>query len=494
MAQLGSVWLPLPHLLMAPLTASNYLFYTGISGSLVSMIAFVWTAVMLFKTGALMTASKAGGWIAALVFVCNPNMLYLQSTPMTETLLFACMATAVYELLRWSISHDWRHLALCAAATFLATVTRYEGWVLLVSIALSIGYILIRRRLPRAEAGAHAILFLTLAAAGTLGWLLWNRVIFGGFLTFANGKYAKPSLWVSTSDRATGHLALSVRTYYIAVTETVGVPFVAAALVGLAWYLWRTRLSAQFVAPLTLISFLPFFVLALYTGQRPLHVSQISGDLYNTRFGVVMLLPAALFGSYAAVAIGRAVSTVSAAVRGQVRPLPSAGGRIGRTVAAMGISVLALLVTATDAGATRLSQGVVTLDEPLHWNASRASAAPAAAVLRKEYTGGLLLMQGFGNEYASFASRVPIGQTIYEGSYRLWAPALQNPAGCGISWIYMSRSSTDEVWQSLHGSPQLSSYVLVYDDGARMIYRSSGSGVADVTITAAGRYRQAAGR
>lgn len=133
---------------------------------------------------------------------------------------------------------------------------------------------------------------------------------------------------------------------------------------------------------------------------------------------------------------------------------------------------MSLALSATDAGASRLSDGVVTLNEPLHWNASRHSAAPAAAALRADYTGGRVLMQGFGNEYASFASRVPIGETIYEGSYRIWDRALKDPSAQGIAWIYMSRSATDQVYQSLHGSAELNSYVLVFDDGVRMIYQS----------------------
>src|SRR5436309_15823977 len=39
--QLGTVWLPLPHLLMIPLLASKFLWQTGIGGAIPSMIAYV---------------------------------------------------------------------------------------------------------------------------------------------------------------------------------------------------------------------------------------------------------------------------------------------------------------------------------------------------------------------------------------------------------------------------------------------------------------------
>src|ERR1035441_8585290 len=36
LAQLSSVWLPLPHILMLPFIWNNYLWHTGIAGSIVS--------------------------------------------------------------------------------------------------------------------------------------------------------------------------------------------------------------------------------------------------------------------------------------------------------------------------------------------------------------------------------------------------------------------------------------------------------------------------
>src|SRR5213595_134566 len=39
--QLGTVWLPLPHLLMVPLLPSKFLWQTGIGGAIPSMIAYV---------------------------------------------------------------------------------------------------------------------------------------------------------------------------------------------------------------------------------------------------------------------------------------------------------------------------------------------------------------------------------------------------------------------------------------------------------------------
>src|SRR5437899_12866653 len=48
--QLGTVWLPLPHLLMAPLAAVDPLWRSGAAGSLLSVVWFIRTSVLLFLT------------------------------------------------------------------------------------------------------------------------------------------------------------------------------------------------------------------------------------------------------------------------------------------------------------------------------------------------------------------------------------------------------------------------------------------------------------
>src|ERR1700691_4399838 len=49
--QLGTVWLPLPHLLMIPFIFSNAMWQNGSGGSVPSMIAYVLGAVGNFRSG-----------------------------------------------------------------------------------------------------------------------------------------------------------------------------------------------------------------------------------------------------------------------------------------------------------------------------------------------------------------------------------------------------------------------------------------------------------
>src|SRR6476469_2537149 len=47
-AQLGSVWLPLPHLLMVPTIWNDFMWHSGLSGALQSMASFVGTGYLVY--------------------------------------------------------------------------------------------------------------------------------------------------------------------------------------------------------------------------------------------------------------------------------------------------------------------------------------------------------------------------------------------------------------------------------------------------------------
>src|SRR3972149_11877050 len=48
LAQIGSVWLPLPHLLMVPTIWNDFMWHSGLAGALQSMISFVATSLIIF--------------------------------------------------------------------------------------------------------------------------------------------------------------------------------------------------------------------------------------------------------------------------------------------------------------------------------------------------------------------------------------------------------------------------------------------------------------
>ena len=86
--QIGTVWLPLPHLLVAPFVANDWLWRTGIGGSIPSMLAYVLGVAGIYRLVRARAAAAAAS-LAAAIYAFNPSMLYMQSTAMTESIFLA---------------------------------------------------------------------------------------------------------------------------------------------------------------------------------------------------------------------------------------------------------------------------------------------------------------------------------------------------------------------------------------------------------------------
>src|SRR5690349_18025175 len=92
--QFGTVWLPLPHLVTIPFVMNDWMWRSGVGGSIPSMIAYLAGVLGIFRLvrGA---ASRGAAWIAALIYALNPNLRYMQATAMTESLYLALFIWAL---------------------------------------------------------------------------------------------------------------------------------------------------------------------------------------------------------------------------------------------------------------------------------------------------------------------------------------------------------------------------------------------------------------
>jgi hypothetical protein len=462
LAQLGYVWLPLPHLLMLPLVWITPLYQNGFAGSIVSMAAYVATAVLIYKIAFRLSGRKFAGAVAAAVFALNVNMLYMQSTPMTEALLFCMLAAMVYCVQQWADTDKYQYLLAGGIAALLATLTRYESWPVLACLLAAVAFIAWQRKHPgltaklrRSSMQDRVIAFMVVAFAGIAAWVIWNWAIFGNPLNFQDGSYAKPSNWVSRGEPAIGNWLIAAKTYWYAMGDNVTWPLLllaAAGLVCLIGWQWRTRRGvARSLPVLSLLVIVPFFVGSLYAGQRPLHVLQINNDLYNVRFGLIMLVPAAIL-------VGYLVGTLQ-----RLRPAMYVAGSL-------------VLILAAGLGASLLRQGNVVTYEAARSTLTSMPVLkqdPVVTYLKAHYTGGRVLMESFGNE--SIAFQIPSSELVYEGSYRQWQPALRDPSANHIDWIIArcgNYPSPDKVCATL-GRPQLSHYSAVYGtaDGDYRVYQ-----------------------
>src|SRR5579871_2554596 len=93
--QIGAVWLPLPHLLNAIPVQLDLFYRTGASGVALSVASFAIAVAAIAWIVHRLTDSIAASIAGVAVFALNPNVLYLQSTPMTEPLLLATTTVAI---------------------------------------------------------------------------------------------------------------------------------------------------------------------------------------------------------------------------------------------------------------------------------------------------------------------------------------------------------------------------------------------------------------
>jgi hypothetical protein len=87
-SQLGSVWLPLPHILLIPFVQDYQWWATGLAGVIPSALAYIAACAGIYRLTRRF-ASRSAAALALGFFAFNPNLLYLQTTAMTEP-LFLC--------------------------------------------------------------------------------------------------------------------------------------------------------------------------------------------------------------------------------------------------------------------------------------------------------------------------------------------------------------------------------------------------------------------
>jgi hypothetical protein len=301
--QLGSVWLPLPHLLMIPFVAVYRWWADGIAGMIPSALAYIFGCVGIYQL-ARQWLSTAAALVALTFFGLNPNLLYLQTTAMTEP-LFLCelIWTAVW-LVEWRHSvdnnpaHCTRLLWLIAVVLVAAIYTRYDGWILAFLAWSSIGITLLRR----SQLHSHAFwLASILVVAAPLVWFAYNATVFGDWLDFARGPYSARAIEIRTASPGSGpphpgwhdpwvSLLFFVRTAEIDTSaELWGNRVLILSVIGTVLGCFTARRRA-FLWTLLLWLPVPFYAWSIAYGAVPIFIPKWwPHSWYNTRYGMELL-------------------------------------------------------------------------------------------------------------------------------------------------------------------------------------------------------------
>jgi hypothetical protein len=489
--QLGTVWLPLPHLLMVPFLISNEMWQRGVGGSIPSMVAYVFGVIGMFRLmrgvlsrgGELSGTARIAAWTAAVVYGANPNLIYMQSTAMGEALYLAFFIWGVVFFSEF-VRGDARALTKCGLCLAAACWTRYDGWFLAVAMVVGAVASYCFKEFgsrdshpPKTAKGRAASLilpsrsaiakFILIAVAAPVLWLAYNGIVYRNPLEFENGPYSAKAIEKRTqSAGSVGHPGTG--NVYVA-----GLYFLKSAEANLAENEWLQRLwivlaTAALVVMISdrrkrgveapgkdatlglkispsrwplifLLVPVPFYALSVAYGGVPIFIpAWWPFTHYNVRYGL-QLLPAF------AAAVGILAYT---AARSKQWP------KMWRRAA-----LLALLVVVVASYGFIWRAGPVCYEEAVINMRSRvALERQLAGWLHALPPKATLLMDLGAHPGAVEQAGIPLKRTINEGNHRvwmqpldsegLWERALANPAELVD---YALAFEGDDVWRALQG-------------------------------------------
>jgi hypothetical protein len=462
-SQLGDTWLPLLHVLELPFIWNDHLWHSGLAGGIVSTVAAWGSAFFAFRLAQGLSGSKFAGFAAGLLLLSNPNLLYMQTTPMNESLFICTALGSAHYLVRWVKDSRDQDLVLAGLFGLLTAFNRYEGWALILAQAVIVAIIGWRRGGWAAGEGL-GLAYASLAGLAPLLWFAWNWVLFGSpfdFLTNPFSSRSNVALLMKEADISTlpaaHNLPTAFQYYGLAVYKMMGPVLCLAAVAGTLYLLWRLirRQAGMNLLPLLSLA-VPglFLVYALYHGTTVIWLPELEQRGLNVRYGL-FIFPLML-GLVAM--LGR---------------LPLGNLILGAIVVAQ----VGLLATGPSTAAfdePRVSEKYCATRVEVLGTDPCVAFTGAPQYLRENYDGGRILISARLNWFI-YHSGLPIKDLIHEGNHNLWREALQDPYPYA-RWIVMSGTQpdliADAVFNALHASPVVAqNYTKTFDSRGVAIYR-----------------------
>ncbi len=420
--QLGTVWLPLPHLLMIPFLLSDWPWRSGVGGSIPSLAGYVLGAVGIFRLvrGALSfhaqvdAAARIAAWMAVGIYAANPNLIYLQTTAMTELVYLALFIWAVVYFSEFAQTvaaedpHDSSALLKCGLCLAAACLTRYDAWFLSAATCVLAAPIALKAKREKESLRREFRHFVLLAAAAPVLWLGYNAIIYRNPLEFANGPYSARAIEqrgfrLGVAPHPGSHDLRVAANYFLKSAElnlAEGSWQRIWIVLLLAGVLLSCVIDSRLRPLLLLLIPLPFYMLSIAYGGVPIYLPVWwPFSLYNTRYGLELLPAFAVF-----------VALVEYFVADWVR------NTIGKIAVA---GVIVILVVGSYASVWR-TQPVCLREAWVNSRTRIALESELAANLRELPPASGVLMYLGDHVGALQRAGIPLRRVICEGNHRTW--------------------------------------------------------------------------
>jgi len=457
---LGSVWLPLPHVLLLPFVQVYGWWASGWAGVIPSALAYLASCAGLYRLARRWLAPEAAA-LALAFFALNPNLLYLQTTAMTEPLFVCEMVWVAVWLVEWRASLDAgadagadsdgsgnarrtaRLTGLTATVLVAAVFTRYDGWVMALAAWTAMGVTL----LGRGRLGARCFwLASAVVVAAPVAWFIYNAVGFGDWLYFARGPYSAKAIEIRTSmpgfpPHPGWHNPWVALIFFMTAAELDsaalgwGNALLGLSLLGTAWA-WLTARGRGLKWALLLWFPAAFYAYSVAYGSVPIFLPVWwPHSWYNLRYGMEML-PAFSLG------LGFAAQFALGAVR-EFKPR-WAGYAAG----------LLFALVALNAGQMVRERPLVYVEGTKNIEARRPlerTIPPALRALVAERPGAVVLMDTSVYPEIVTLTGISLRQTINESDLEIYRDALAAPAAhAGIVLAF----DGDEIDRAVKAHPE----------------------------------------
>jgi hypothetical protein len=441
--QIGAVWLPLPHLLNALPVQIDASYRSGFSAVAISIASYgvlVTTAARLVLRA---TGSAAAAIAAAAILGLNPNVLYLQSTPMTEPLLLALLLVSIDRLARWIDAPSPSRRRQAGLALAAACWTRYEAWPVTAAALALAAIARLGRGVRPLDAARDSLRLALWPLAAFAVFVVLSRVTIGewfvssGFFVAENPALGRPL--VAALQVREGAMTLGGR--LLVWTGAAGALATAAAIVRR----YNDRRLQDAGTPALVLMLAPLAAAAL-----PWYAF-VHGHPYRVRYMVTLVAAAGL---------------LAATLVGLLR-------RLGPAAPALAASVL---VAASVWECPPLDPDAAMVGEA-QWDVAHSRArAAVTAYLTREWDGQSIMasmasLAHFMQEtsHAGFE----IKDYLHEGNGDLWKEALKRPRP-HAAWILMEERAEggDLLAQRAKRDPAfLAGYRRVAEGGGVALYR-----------------------
>jgi 4-amino-4-deoxy-L-arabinose transferase-like glycosyltransferase len=305
--QLGTVWLPLPHLVLAPFVAIQSWWHTGAAAIPIDIVCLMIESLAIFSLVRRLTKTRWAAWVAVAILLTNPSILYLHTTALTEPVLFASLLATAAMLAKWAAApkaFSGGEIAVyCGLPAAAAVLSRYDGWAFVAAAGLFVA-VVAQVRWKQWRYSVHITrCFATPPVIAAVWWMWFNWVNFGDPLEFQRGQYsaqAQQAILAKAHQLPDmGNVPRSLHTMAAATWRGAGWLVVGAALLGMVLWAWRYwRSLPGYVAWMLVLVPFGFYVLSLYTGQAALRLDDSGGQsMFNLRYGVEVVPGLAVFAA-----------------------------------------------------------------------------------------------------------------------------------------------------------------------------------------------------